>query len=199
MFTGVHHLAFITHDLEATIRFYRDLLGFPLVAGMGSPSFKHYFFKVTEKDQIAFFAYDQAQPMEKKFHGVPTDLPLGFDHVAIGVESKSDLFNMKDRLEAGGITVMGPVDHGIGWSIYFFDPSGIPLELVWSNMEIFLPPLMGDAAPPPSAREGSAPQPDNWPAVTRPTPKSEWRAYPGAGFELRAQALQEARARVVGD
>ncbi|SVB60961.1 uncharacterized protein METZ01_LOCUS213815, partial [marine metagenome] len=28
--SGINHLAFITHDLEATIRFYRDLLGMTL-------------------------------------------------------------------------------------------------------------------------------------------------------------------------
>ena len=199
MYSGFHHLAFITRDLETTIRFYRDLLCFPLVAGMGNTTFKHYFFKVTDTDQIAFFAYDQAQPMEEKFHGVPTNLPLGFDHVAIGVDSKTRLFEMKDRLEAADFKVMGPVDHGIGWSIYFFDPNGIPLELVWANLEITVPPLMGDSNPPMAAKEGSQPLPGHWPEVTRPTPRSEWRAYPGAGFELRLQALREERGRDLAD
>ena len=45
MFNGIHHLAFITNDLNKTIRFYRDLLGFPLVAGVSSEEFKHYFFR----------------------------------------------------------------------------------------------------------------------------------------------------------
>ena len=199
MYTGMHHLAFITKDLEATIRFYRDLLGFPLVAGLGNNSFKHYFFKVTEKDQIAFFAYDIAQPMERKFHGVPTHLPLGFAHLAIGINSKSSLFEMKDRVEAAGFQVMGPVDHGIGWSIYFFDPNGIPLEFVWANLELTHLPLVGDEDPPQAALEGSAPQPGHWPQVTRPTPKSEWQAYPGAGYELRPKALANKQGFIVNE
>ena len=28
MFNGIHHLGFITNDMNKTIRFYRDLLGF---------------------------------------------------------------------------------------------------------------------------------------------------------------------------
>ena len=33
-FTGINHLAFITNDMEKTIRFYRDLLGMELVCGI---------------------------------------------------------------------------------------------------------------------------------------------------------------------
>ncbi|MEW6262130.1 MAG: hypothetical protein AB1641_03540 [Thermodesulfobacteriota bacterium] len=43
---------------------------------------------------------------------------------------------------------------------------------------------MRDERPSAAAREGSEPRPELWPAVTRPTPKSERRAYPGAGSEL---------------
>lgn len=39
MFNGIHHLAFITNDMNKTIRFYRDLLGFPLVAGVEPSEF----------------------------------------------------------------------------------------------------------------------------------------------------------------
>ena len=56
--------------------------------------------------------------MELKRHGVPTDRPLGFDHVSIGVDTKADLFAVKDKVEAAGFTVNGPVDHGLGWSIW---------------------------------------------------------------------------------
>ena len=35
----------------------------------------------------------------------------------------------KARLEAAGLDVLGPVDHGLFDSIYFFDPNGHRLEL----------------------------------------------------------------------
>ena len=38
------------------------------------------------------------------------------------------LASWKDRLEAKGVTVEGPVDHGMFRSIYFHDPNGYRLE-----------------------------------------------------------------------
>ena len=120
--TGINHLAFITHDLEATIRFYRDLLGMTLEAGIGHDGYRHYFFRAGEA-QIAFFAYEGAQPMKPKPHGAPSREPLGFDHVSLTCENREDLFAAKDKLEAAGFDVSGAVGHGTIWSIYFFDPN----------------------------------------------------------------------------
>ena len=199
MYNGINHLAFITNDMDHTIRFYRDLMGFPLVAGLGNAEFKHYFFRITPADSIAFFSYDQATPMELKRHGVPTDRPLGFDHVSIGVDTKADLFAVKDKVEAAGFTVSGPVDHGLGWSIYFFDPNNIPLEVTWQNLEIVRPPAIADPDPVETAKEGSEPQPGHWPAVTAPTPADQWTARPGAGYEIRGTAFREDRGKAVGE
>ena len=135
LLTGINHLAFITNDLEKTIRFYRDLLGMELVAGIGHHGFRHYFFKFGD-NQVAFFEYEEARPMERKSHGTPTDNPQGFDHVSFTVATCEDLFRLKDKLEAAGIEVTGAVDHGLMWSIYFFDPNNIPLEASWDCMEL---------------------------------------------------------------
>ncbi|MCZ6473671.1 MAG: VOC family protein [SAR324 cluster bacterium] len=199
MYNGINHLAFITNDMNKTIRFYRDLLGLPLVAGVGNGEFKHYFFQITPSDSIAFFSYSQATPMEIKNHGTPTSAPLGFDHVSIGVNTKADLFQLKDKLEAAGYPVSGAVDHGFGWSIYFFDPNNIPLELTWQVLEIVKPPILADQGPTEVALEGSEPQPGHWPEVTDPTPPEQWVAYPGAGFDIRPKGLEQKRAKVVGE
>ncbi len=116
LLTGINHLAFITDDLEKTIRFYRDLLGMELVAGVGHDGYRHYFFKFGD-NQVAFFEYDGARPMQRKFHGTPTTEPLGFDHVSFTVGGRDDLFALKDKLEAAGFEVDGAVDHGTMWSI----------------------------------------------------------------------------------
>ena len=89
--TGINHLAFITHDLEATIRFYRDLLGMTLEAGVGHGGYRHYFFRAGEA-QVAFFAYEGAQAMRRKNHGAPSREPLGFDHVSLTCETREQLF-----------------------------------------------------------------------------------------------------------
>ena len=43
IFTGMNHMAFITKDIEMTIRFYRDLLEMDLFAGIGHDGYRHYF------------------------------------------------------------------------------------------------------------------------------------------------------------
>ncbi len=192
---GINHLAFITNDMPKTIRFYRDLLGLELVAGIGHDGYRHYFFQMGN-GQIAFFEYDIARPMRRgKFHGAPTDEPIGFDHVAFTVETKEDLFAMKDKLEAAGIKVDGVVDHGTVWSIYFFDANNIPLEASWDCMEILSTPAIEDDDPLEIAAEGAGPQPGHWPEVTAPTPPEAMVAQAGNGFAMRASFMRRGLAR----
>jgi len=193
-FTGVNHLAFITRDLPATIRFYRDLLGLPLIASMGDASTKHYFFRLTERDAIAFFAWDEASPIVEKRPGVPTSAPRGFDHLALGVASKDDLLALCERLEQAGVAVEGPVDHGLGWSIYFKDPNQLDLEITWDTVALDAP-LLADPDPPAVAREGSAPRAEVWPSS--PLPRKVRSAKPGAGRELGDYAVARGLGRWV--
>ncbi len=192
---NINHLAFITRDMEATIRFYRDLLGMELCAGIGHDGYRHYFFRLNDEDMVAFFEYDEARPMEYKFAGARTDKPLGFDHVSITVESLEDLFALKDQLEAAGFKVDGAVDHGIIWSIYFHDHNNIPLEASWNCMELLKTPAIEDDDPMAIAAEGSAPQPGHWPEVTNPTPAEEMIAHDGNGYAMRQSFLRQGLAR----
>jgi len=194
--TGVNHLAFITRDLTTTIRFWRDLLGLPLEAGIGHEGYRHYFFRLGDQNQIAFFEYDEARPMEYKFHGERTAEPLGFDHLSMSVGTVEELFAFKDRLEAAGVKVHGAVDHGIIWSIYFFDPNNIPLEISWDTMEILKTPAMDEVKPMAIVAEGAQPQPGHWPAVTTPTPRSKFVAHGGNAFTMRQTFIREGIGRL---
>ena len=192
--TGVNHMAFITDDMAKTIRFYRDLLGMELTAGVGHDGYRHYFFRFGD-NHIAFFEYDGARPMERKFHGAMTDKPLGFDHVSLTVESREALFHFKDKLEAAGFEVTGAIDHGTIWSIYFFDPNNIPLELSWDCMELLKTPAMVEDDPMAIVDEGAGPTPGVWPEVSSPTPPAEMTARPGNGHSMRETFLREGLAR----
>ena len=187
---AINHLAFITPDLPKTIRFYRDLLGMQLFAGIGHDGYRHYFFRFGD-NQVAFFEYAGASVMEKKFPGERTSKPLGFDHVSFSVDSAEELFAFKDRLEAAGVHVHGAVDHGIMWSIYFYDPNGIPLELSWDLMEVTHPPAVYEENAMPIVAEGANPQPGHWPKVTKPTPRDQWKAKSGNGHVMRETFLRE--------
>lgn len=193
---GIHHLAFITQDLEQTIRFYRDLLGLELEAGIGKAGYRHYFFLLGDgSTQIAFFEYEGASIMERKFPGDRTDKPLGFDHVSMSVESKEDLFALKDLLEAAEVHVHGAVDHGMFWSIYFYDPNNVPLEATWQFMEVVQAPAMSEVVPMEIVGEGAGPQPGVWPEPTRKTPPEEMIAHSGNGLPMRQDFLRDGTAR----
>lgn len=196
---GLNHLAFITDDMTKTVRFYRDLLGMKLQAGIGHDGYRHYFFQMGT-GQVAFFEYAGASAMNRaKFHGEPTREPIGFDHVSFTVESKEALFALKDKLEAAGFDVSGAVDHGTMWSIYFFDPNNIPLEASWDCMEILKAPAIEDDDPLAVAAEGAEPQDGHWPEVSSPTLPTHMFATAGNGNRMREAFLERGTARMLTD
>lgn len=185
-YTGINHLAMATRDMDRTIRFWRDLLGLRLVAGLGRPGYRHYFFEISGHDMIAFFEWPLVQEIPTGDHGVPVKGPFAFDHVSLEVGSDEDLWVLKDRLEAAGQWVSEVVDHGFIHSIYTFDPNNIPIEFSAPvpRVDVRKHPVMKDVNPSPVTLEGPEPQPGRWPDVTRPTPREERFVYPGEGMDL---------------
>jgi catechol 2,3-dioxygenase-like lactoylglutathione lyase family enzyme len=185
-FNGVNHLAMATGDMDATIQFWRDLLGMRLVAGLGKPGFRHYFFQLSDTDLVAFFEWPDIQPMPEKDHGAPVKGPFIFDHVSFGVDTEEGLWELKDKLEAGGFDVSDVIDHGFIHSIYSFDPNGIPIEFSVNvqGRDIRKNPTIVDTNPSEITLEGSEPLPEKWPLVKTPTPQSMRKVYRGAGSEL---------------
>lgn len=185
-YTGVHHLALVTGDMEATVRFWRDLLGMRLIAGLGRPGYRQYFFEISDRDAIAFFEWPGVEKGPDKDHGAPVEGPAAFDHLSVGVASDQDLWDLKARLEAAGIWVSEIVDHGFIHSLYSFDPNNIPIEFSApvAGVDLRRQPRMADADPVPAARQGPEPRPGDWPAVIEPTPPHQRRIYPGEGQGL---------------
>lgn len=185
-FNGVNHLAMATGDMDSTIRFWRDLLGMRLVAGLGKPGYRHYFFQLSATDLVAFFEWPDIQPVPHKDHGEPVSGSFIFDHVSFGVDTEADLWELKDKLEAAGFDVSEVIDHGFIHSIYSFDPNGIPIEFSVNvpGRDVRKNPTIVDANPSDVTLEGPEPRPDTWPRVKTPTPDSMRNVYPGAGSEL---------------
>ncbi|MBW2622268.1 MAG: VOC family protein [Deltaproteobacteria bacterium] len=185
-YNGINHLAMATGDMDRTIRFWRDLLGMRLVAGLGQPGSRHYFFEICDTDLIAFFEWDGVEPVEEKDHGYPVRGPFIFDHVSFGVETEEDLWDLKDRLGAAEFWVSEVMDHGFIHSIYAFDPNGIPIEFSWNVQEVNIrqDPRMVDRAPSEITFEGPEPISGKWPRVAGPTPVEERNTFPGQGYDL---------------
>ncbi|SNR86236.1 Catechol 2,3-dioxygenase [Humidesulfovibrio mexicanus] len=185
-FTGINHLAMATGDMDATIRYWRDLLGMRLVAGLGHPGSRHYFFEISAQDMIAFFEWPGVEPGPDKDHGAPVRGPFTFDHISFGLEDENALWELRDRLDAAGFWVSEVVDHGFIRSLYSFDPNNIAVEfsVPAPGVDLRAQPVMADSAPTPLARQGAEPVPGAWPEPVAPTRPEDRRAYPGEGLLL---------------
>lgn len=162
---GVNHLALITSDMDATVRFWHGVLDAPLVATLATPSFRHYFFKFGPTTTVAFFEYLDADGPRATDHVVK---PAGvfdpragfFDHLSLDLPDEAALASLQARLRDAGCEVTDVVDHHIVRSIYFTDPNGISLEAShWVNLDTSVVPALddteffADADPVPAVRE----------------------------------------------
>ncbi len=129
---GLNHLALVTADMDATVRFWHGVLDARLVTTIGTPSFRHYFFEVGPGDTVAFFEY-RDQPLDRfaKPAGIPYRHASQFDHLSLDVVDEEALQRLQARLKEHGCGVTDVIDHGVMRSIYFSDPNGIALEASW--------------------------------------------------------------------
>jgi catechol 2,3-dioxygenase-like lactoylglutathione lyase family enzyme len=130
---GLHHFAWRCRSAEQTRHFYEDLLGLPLVHVIRAdhvPStgeycpYVHIFFRLGDGSFIAFFDLGDDTAAEPS-----PNTPAWVNHIALRVDSLEALHAAQARLEAAGVEVLGPTDHHIIQSIYFFDPNGLRMEL----------------------------------------------------------------------
>ncbi len=130
--SGINHLALVTTDMDATVRFYHGVLGARLAATIGTPDFRHYFFDFGPHCTVAFFEYAGValQPFAKPA-GVPDARAVQFDHLALNLPDEEALHALRHRLLDAGCEVTDVVDHGFIRSVYFMDPNGIALEASW--------------------------------------------------------------------
>ena len=129
----IHHVAYRCRDAKETVEFYRDLLGMDYLLAFAEnevPSTKepdpyiHVFLDAGDGNVLAFFELPNSPEM-----GRDPNTPAWVQHIAFALEQYDDLLTCKTHLEKNGVDVLGPVDHGLFDSIYFFDPSGHRLEL----------------------------------------------------------------------
>jgi glyoxylase I family protein len=129
---GVHHIALICRDVEETIRFYQEFLGFPLVELVENRDYKgssHFFFDIGNRNLLGFFDFPGHD------HPAFTETIGGVQHIAISV-SAEQFDAAKKKFEQAGMDYLGP-DRGVEDSMYFRDPNGIGLELYREELGIF--------------------------------------------------------------
>ena len=133
----LHHVALRCKDAGETARFYTEVLAMKLAAapsldrvpstGEFSPHLN--VFLEMEDGSLLDFIDVPLSPEAMK----DTNTPAWVQHLALDVGSEEALLEVKRRVQAWGGHVIGPVDHGFRMSIYFFEPSGHRLEMVWNH------------------------------------------------------------------
>lgn len=129
----IHHVAYRCKDAKQTVEWYVKYLNMNFILAIAEdlvPSTKapdpymHVFLDAGAGNVLAFFELPNSPEM-----GRDPNTPEWVQHLALQVGSLDELLAAKARLEADGIEVVGPTDHTIFKSIYFFDPNGHRLEL----------------------------------------------------------------------
>jgi len=127
---GVNHLALVTPDMDATVRFYAGVLGMRVVATVMAGPMRHYFFEIGPENTVAFFEMRGMETFAKPA-GMPTSRAIQLDHLSFNLPDEQALLDLRDRLRDAGCEVTEVVDHTIVRSVYFTDPNGIALEASW--------------------------------------------------------------------
>lgn len=119
---GLHHVAIVCADVETTVRFYQELLEFPLTEifeNRDYPGSNHFFFDIGNRNLIAFFDFPGLDV------GPYAEVLGGLHHLAISVDPER-WAHLKDKLDAAGVDYLLES----GSSIYLKDPDGTRVELI---------------------------------------------------------------------
>ena len=119
---GLHHFALVSGDVERTVRFYQDLLEFPLTEMFENRDYKgstHFFFDIGNGNLLAFFDFPGLDV------GPYAEVLGGLHHLAISVEPER-WKHLQRKLDDAGVEYH--LESGV--SMYFRDPDGARLELL---------------------------------------------------------------------
>lgn len=130
----LHHTAYVTKDMEATRKFYEDVIGLPLMATWCESdelfgavrTYMHTFFGLADGSALAFFQF--ANPADQEQFG--PQMPFSpFHHIALFVDKKAQ-DEIEARIKAAGYKEPEHfiLEHGYCRSVYVTDPNGMIVE-----------------------------------------------------------------------
>jgi glyoxylase I family protein len=138
----LHHTAYVSRDLEATRRFYEDIIGLPLVATWCESdelfgavrTYCHCFFGLADGGALAFFQF--ARPQDQDLFG-PQIPASPFRHIALKVDRDTQE-GIERRLAAAGYRPPQTyvLEHGYCRSVYVADPDGMICEFTLDHPNV---------------------------------------------------------------
>jgi catechol 2,3-dioxygenase-like lactoylglutathione lyase family enzyme len=130
----IHHTAYMTYDAEATVDFYTRVMGLEFCSAVmdsrlpstGEPlPYFHIFFRLPDNSTIGFFECPGVPIRE-----APTHIAHRvFNHLALEAKSREEVDRWCEWLKSQGVEPIGPIDHGLIYSVYFFDNNGLRTEI----------------------------------------------------------------------
>jgi catechol 2,3-dioxygenase-like lactoylglutathione lyase family enzyme len=139
----LHHNAYVTSDLEATRKFYEDIIGMPLMATWCEKTdlfgkvrtYCHCFFGLSDGSALAFFQFADAED-HAEFGPEIAESP--FHHIALHVTEEQQN-GIRERLHKAGYSVPGnyyELEHGYCHSLYVWDPNRLIVEFTVDHPEV---------------------------------------------------------------
>ena len=123
--TRIGHVHLKVADLERSLRFYRDHLGFELqqyygesAAFISAGGYHHHI-------GLNTWYSKEGKP--------PPPQATGLYHTAILYPTREDLAQILKRLVEAGYPLTGASDHGVSEALYLDDPDGNGVELYWDK------------------------------------------------------------------
>jgi catechol 2,3-dioxygenase-like lactoylglutathione lyase family enzyme len=130
----LHHNAYVTRDMEATRKFYEEVIGLPLIATWSESdelfgavrTYCHCFFGLGDGGALAFFQFEKPEDQEQFGPKMPFS---PFHHIALNVDAETQQA-IEDRLKKGGYKEPESfvLEHGYCRSVYATDPNGLIVE-----------------------------------------------------------------------
>jgi catechol-2,3-dioxygenase len=120
----MNHAVLYVRDADATFAFYRDVLGFRMVAEMPGAKFLQAPDSRNDHDLGLFTIGEGAGP------STAGRTSVGLYHIAWEVQTLGDLQEIAVRLADAGALV-GATDHSTTKALYGRDPDGLEFEVCW--------------------------------------------------------------------
>jgi len=123
--TRIGHVHLKVADLERSLKFYRDLLGFQVMQYYGSSA--------VFISAGGYHHHIGLNTWYSKNGSPPSPRSTGLFHTAILYPTRKDLANALKRLVGARYPLTGASDHGVSHALYLDDPDGNGVELYWDK------------------------------------------------------------------
>ena len=126
---GVHHLTFLTEDLDRLVAFYERVFEATKTLDMTEEGVRHVFIELGEATVLHPFQIVDGPPLPP---APGTMFRRGrIDHFALAATSEGAFRELRGRIEAEGVADGDVRDMRTAWIMGFFDPDGVYAEVIW--------------------------------------------------------------------